>query len=207
MNNQLKLLKKKYDQIVLSPKEIENDYYQNVMSKYAYKKISKGPSYNVWPFDYQIGGFKKGRELKKLPKLINNTRVYYFDGNDKILLTEIYGKTERIIDREYYFYCKNDIESIYFISTIGAIDVANISLLMNKNGYANQLISYAKYGYGIWKYNYFNNTLVEIDVQCKGHDETEITFYKTYLKYNNGELNRIISKYPNGYEVQRYSLK
>ncbi|WP_218966626.1 hypothetical protein, partial [Snodgrassella alvi] len=114
MINELKILEKKYDEIMLSPEKIAREYFQDVMSSYAYKKISKGPSINIRPYEFQQLGCKKGRELKVLPKAIGDTHVYYFNDEGKILLIETYGETENIIYREYYFYFDNLIESVYF---------------------------------------------------------------------------------------------
>ncbi|PIT55464.1 hypothetical protein [Snodgrassella alvi] len=202
MINELKILEKKYEEIMLSPAKIENDYFQNVMSSYAYKKISKGPSINIKPFDFQQAGFKKGRELKTLPKVIKYTHVYYFDSDNKILLTEIYGQADNIINREYFFYHENCIESIYFES--GDKQVRNISLLINKKEHPLYWVNYAKYGYSIWEYIYNDNVLVEIDVECKEHDDPEISYWKVDFEYESGELSKIIRRHPNGYEEQAY---
>ncbi|MCO6565707.1 MAG: hypothetical protein J6581_09740 [Apibacter sp.] len=202
MINELKILKKKYEEIMLSSAKIESEYFQTVMSSYAYKKISKGPSFNIKPFDFQQAGFKKGRDLKVLPKVIDNTYVYYFNSENEILLTENYGETDNFINREYYFYHGNCIESIYFGS--GNSGVGNVSLLKGIKERPNYWITYATYGYAIWEYIYNGDILVEINVKCKEHEQNEFTFFKTCFEYNCGELNKIILKYPNGYEVQRY---
>ncbi|PIT20854.1 hypothetical protein BGI34_01940, partial [Snodgrassella alvi] len=197
MINELKILKKKYEEIMLSSAKIESEYFQTVMSSYAYKKISKGPSFNIKPFDFQQAGFKKGRDLKVLPKVIDNTYVYYFNSENKILLTENYGETDNFINREYYFYRGNCIESIYFGS--GNSGVGNVSLLIGIKERPNYWVTYATYGYAIWEYIYNDDILVEINVKCKEHEQTELTFFKTCFEYNHGELNKIILKYPNGY--------
>ncbi|PIT14814.1 hypothetical protein BGI32_06885 [Snodgrassella alvi] len=202
MINELKILKKKYDEIMLSPEKIENEYFQTVMSSYAYKKISKGPSINIRPFDFQQTGFKKGRDLKALPKVIDNTYVYYFDSENKILLTENYGKTENIIYREYYFYFDNRLELVYFDS--GADEVIKVETIINKAKQPIYLIGYSRVSSYIWQYMYNDNKLFEIDVKCKEHNDTEFSYWKVDFEYESGELSKIIRRHPNGYEEQQY---
>lgn len=200
--NIINILKKKYENIMLSPKKINDEYYQNALSEFAYKKISKGPSVNIKPFDFQLDGFKKGRELKTLPKNIDYTHVYYFDNNNNLLLTEIYGESENIVNKEYYFYDENHIESIYFES--GTNDVRNISFLINEKKQAKYWINYSEYGYGVSEYIYNNDKLTEINVKIRQHETNDCTCFTNFFEYNKGELVKITSKYSNGYEEQLY---
>lgn len=202
MNNELKELKEKYENIMSNPEKIENEYFQSVISAFAYKKISKGAMFNVRPFEYQRAGFKQGKELKSLPKAIKHTHVYYFDSNNKILLIESYGQSENIINREYYFYNNDRIESVYFNS--GADSIRNIALSIDEKGHTISLINYSDFGYSISEYIYESDRLVEIDVKHKEHTETELSSFKVCFIYKNGDLNKIIHRHPNGYEEQRY---
>ncbi|MBP5107749.1 hypothetical protein, partial [Pseudomonas protegens] len=83
----------------------------------ARKIISKGALFNLRPFEIQRAGFKLGKELKNLPKTIKNTHVYYFDKSDRVVMIDIYGQSESIINRDFYFYDKESIKSIYINST------------------------------------------------------------------------------------------
>ena len=51
MNNGLKRLEEKYKATASDSLKIEEDLYHPVMSKIAYKKISKGKLYNINPFE------------------------------------------------------------------------------------------------------------------------------------------------------------
>jgi len=202
MNNELKVLKEKYDNIMSNPEKVEGEFFQSVMSVFSYKKISKGAMFNVRPFEYQRAGLKQGKELKKIPKAIKNTHVYYFDSDDQILLIEVYGQSEGIINREYFFYRNDCTESIYFNS--GADSIRNITLSRDKKGHTISLLNYSDFGCSFFEYVYEGDVLVEIDVKHKEHSEKHLSSFKVCFIYNNGELNKIVHRHPNGYEEQRY---
>lgn len=201
MNNELEILAQKYTEIALNSAEVENHYYRDVLTKSIHQKVSKGALLNIRPYETQLTGFKLGKELKKLPKAIKNTRIYYFDQADNVLMIEIYGPTETIIHRQYYFYTDDHIESIYF--THGG-SVRNITLSIHKDQHMHQLINYATFGYSISQYIYDHETLVAINVQQKEHNQTEYTNFKVTFEYEGGCLSKIMRQYPNSYEEIRY---
>ncbi|AUU15754.1 hypothetical protein [Proteus mirabilis] len=202
MNNELKRLEKKYNSIMVSPSEKESQYYNSVMSIFSYKKISKGRLYNIKPYEIQRAGLNPGKELKENPKKIKGVCVYYFDSKDNILLIEIYGQNENIINRHYYFHTVNQIKSIYFNSEYQSI--RNIDLLKCKNGQVMEVLNYGEMGSSISNYIYDSGKLIEIDIKQKEHNKNEIAKYKVYFEYKDDILNRIVDKHPNGYEEQRY---
>ena len=142
------------------------------------------------------------RELKENPKKIKGVCVYYFDTKDNILLIEIYGQNENIINRHYYFHTVNQIKSIYFNS--GYQSIRNIDLLKCKNGQVMEVLNYGEMGSSISNYIYDSGKLIEIDIKQKEHNKNEIAKYKVYFEYKDDILNRIVDKHPNGYEEQRY---
>ncbi|HHJ1232622.1 TPA: hypothetical protein ACQFL2_002193, partial [Proteus mirabilis] len=121
---------------------------------------------------------------------------------DNILLIEIYGQNENIINRHYYFHTVNQIKSIYFNS--GYQSVRNIDLLKCKNGQVMEVLNYGEMGSSISNYIYDSGKLIEIDIKQKEHNKNEIAKYKVYFEYKDDILNRIVDKHPNGYEEQRY---
>ena len=132
MKNELAILTQKYTEIESNSMEIEQHYYRDVLAQSSHHKISKGALLNIRPFETQLAGFKLGKELKKLPKTIKNTHIYYFDQADNVLMIEIYGQAETIIHRQYYFYTDDHVESIYF--THGG-SIRNITLSIHKSSY------------------------------------------------------------------------
>ncbi|PWV99281.1 hypothetical protein [Mangrovibacter plantisponsor] len=202
MSDCLQELKNKYECIMLSPEDTEAEYFQLSMSRCSYKKISKGGLYNVIPYEIQRAGLKIGKELKDIPKNIKNTHVYYFDYDDNILLVEVYGQKDNIVNRNYYLYTDKSIESIYFNS--GTKSVRNITLAKKENNKIYKTISYAAFGCNISTYYYCGDDLIEIDVQQKEHEDEEFSSYKVLFEYKNNSLEKIFYKHPNGYEEQRY---
>lgn len=202
MTDGLQTLKDKYEHIMLNPAKVEGELFQFVMSTFSYKKISKGGLYNIIPYEIQRAGLKFGKELKSFPKTIKNTHVYYFNDDNQILLIEVYGQNESIVNRNYYFYEGNTIESIYFNS--GTKSVRNIALLKKENGKIYETISYGAFGCNISAYFYQKDELIEIDVQQKEHENEGFSCYKVLFEYKNNSLEKICYKHPNGYEEQRY---
>lgn len=202
MNSELINLEDKYKAIEPNTTEVENNYYNDVMSNLSYKKISKGGIFNIRPFEIQRAGFKVGKKLKNLPKAIKNTHVYYFNNKNQILLIEIYGQTENIINREYYFYTSNSIESIYFNS--GTKSIRNITLSKLDNGCFTETINYGIFGCNISEYIYKEGLLIEINVKQKEHTQADFSSYKVCFEYKDSCLEKIFYKHPNGYEEQRY---
>lgn len=202
MQNELDILRQKYTKISLDSIEIASHYYQAALEKTSYQKISKGPLLNIRPFEAQIFGYKLGKILKQLPKIIKNTHIYYFDHADQVIMIEIYGPTEAIIHRQYYFYTDDQIESIYFNS--GAESVRNISLSIHNDHHIEKLINYATFGYSIAHYVYENEILKAINVQQKEHDQDECSTSTMIFEYDDQNLSKITQHYPNGYENIRY---
>lgn len=99
MNNELEIIAQKYTEIALNSASIESHYYRDALTKSSYQKISKGPLLNIRIFEEQLAGSKLGKELKKSPKAIKNTHVYYCDQADNVLMVEIYGQVKTIIYR------------------------------------------------------------------------------------------------------------
>lgn len=202
MQNELNILKQKYEEITLNSIVIDNRYYHDVLEKTSYQKISKGPLLNIRAFEAQIFGHKLSKELKKLPKIIKNTHVYHFDHDDNVLMIQIYGQTDNIIHRHYYFYADDQIESIYFNS--GGESVRNIALSIHKDHQIKKLINYAAFGYSISDYIYEDDRLKAINVQQKEHHQDECSTSTMIFEYSNQNLSKIIQCYPNGYENTRY---
>ena len=201
MKKELDILEQKFTEITLNSTEIETHYYHDVLNRSSYQKISKGALLNVRPFETQLTGFKLGKELTKLPKSMKNTHVYYFDHADNVLMIEIYGQTETIIHRQYYFYTDECIESIYF-NHGGTL--RNITLSTHRDNHIDQLINYATFGYSVSQYVYDHETLVAINVQQKEHGQDMHTNFQVIFEYEDCYLSKIIRQYPNGYEEKRY---
>lgn len=72
--------------------------------------------YNLQPYEIERAAFKKARKLNKLPLAIKNTHVYYFDKLERIILLEIYGQSENIVNREFCIYGNNCLDRVCFTS-------------------------------------------------------------------------------------------
>ncbi|WP_338807001.1 hypothetical protein V8U11_08030 [Pseudomonas chlororaphis] len=163
--------------------------------------ISKGALYNFRPFETQRSGFKLGKELKSLPKNVKNTHIYYFDGEGRVVFAEIYGKSESVINREFYFYEEGKLKSIYFNA---AGSIRNIMLSLIEGDKIMRDVNYGKYGESISDYLYAGDRLDSIEVKQKEHDQKDWSSYQVLFEYLDGQLSKITNSFPNGYQEQRY---
>lgn len=178
-----------------------NAYLISATTRTVRSTISKGALYNLRPFEIQRSGFKLGKELKSLPKSIKNTHVYYFDREDRIILTEIYGQSEKIINREFCFYETNEFKSIYFNS---GDSIRNVMLSSLDAGRIVRDINFGKYGEGIYNYSYEGDILTSITVKQKEHSQEDYSSYQILFEYLDGQMIKITNVFPNGYQEQRY---
>lgn len=176
-------------------------YLDSVKTHVVRNIISKGAMYNLRPFEAQRSGFKLGKELKILPKNIKNTHVYYFDKKDRVVLVEIYGQSENVINREFYFYETNSFKSIYFNA---GCSISNIMLSLIKGEKIVQDINFGKYGEGVFDYLYEGDRLKSITVKQKEHDQRDYSSYQVLFEYLDGQMSKIFNVFPNGYQEQRY---
>ncbi|KAF0867285.1 MULTISPECIES: hypothetical protein [Pseudomonas] len=167
----------------------------------ARKIISKGALFNLRPFEIQRAGFKLGKELKNLPKTIKNTHVYYFDKSDRVVMIDIYGQSESIINRDFYFYDKESIKSIYINSTK---TIRNITISSIVNGKVLRDANFGKYGSSTSDYLYDGERLSSILVMQKQHDQELCSTYQVLFYYLDGIVSKIINEFPNGYQEIRY---
>lgn len=163
--------------------------------------ISKGPLYNLRPYEIERVGFKKGRQLNKLPSAIKNTHVYYFDKLDRIILVEIYGQSENIVNREFCVYSDNCLERAHFTS---AGTLRNISISFFEGSVVKKDVNWGMYGCSISNYIYNGSVLEKITVQQKEHDDPSFSEFDVIFKYKNNELETITNVFPNGYQEQRF---
>jgi len=163
--------------------------------------ISKGAIYNVRPFEIERAGFKKGRQLKKMPASIKNTHIYYLDESGRILLVEIYGQSENIINKEFYSYGENYVERSYFAS---AGKLRNVSRLMLENGLIKKDLNWGEYGCSISDYQYSGGKLERVIVRQKEHADNSFGEFEVNFEYSGEELIKIVNVFPNGYREQRF---
>lgn len=165
------------------------------------KCISRGILYNLRPYQAQRSGFQPGKEIKFTPKSTKNIYVYYFDRGDRVVLIEIYGQSEKIINREFYFYDEESIESVYFDSD-GYI--RNMTLSALSGGKFIQDINIGTYGISIYSYKYTGDLLSFIFVNQKENEQEKSSTFQMLFEYSGEKLSRIISVFSNGYKEQNF---
>lgn len=194
-------LKDIFDKLKTSTEEVEMNYYENVMRKHSKKIISKGPLFNVRPYEYQRAGFKTGKELTDVPKSKSEVYNYYFDSKGNVILVETYGKKETIVNREYFMYENDSITSFYFNNKVS---IRNISYSEVVNDLIVKDINYGKFGESTSLYEYSNKILLRINVKQKEHHQQEYNNYVAEFTYDDSNLIKITHRFPNGYIEQRY---
>lgn len=194
-------LQQQFHELQLKSEHFLSTYLSSANLRIARNTISKGALYNFRPFEIQRSGSKLGKILKSLPKNTKNTHAYYFDSEDRVVLVEIYGQSESVINREFYFYETGKIKSIYF-NTTGSI--RNVMLSLIEGDKINQDINYGKYGESISDYIYVDSRLESIEVKQKEHDQKNWSSYQVFFEYLDGQVSKITNSFPNGYQEQRY---
>lgn len=163
--------------------------------------ITKGAFYNLRPFEIERAGLKKGRKLKKLPASIKNTHVYYLDDAGRILLIDIYGQANNIINKEFFLYGKGFLERLHFTSAGG---LRNILVSFFDDEILMKDINWGMYGCSESDYIYSGSILEKITVNQKEHVDSAFSTFDVIFKYKNGELEFITNVFPNGYQEQRF---
>ncbi|MDU4092910.1 MAG: hypothetical protein E7H57_06500, partial [Pantoea sp.] len=167
-------LKNIFDKLKVSTEEVEKNYYENVMGKHSKKITSKGPLFNVRPYEYQRAGFETGKELTGIPKSKSEVYNYYFDSNGNVMLVETYGKKETIINREYFVYEDGTITSIYFNNKIS---IRNVTCSEITDDLIVKDINYGKFGESTSLYEYSDKVLLRINVSQKEHHQQDYSNY------------------------------
>lgn len=197
----LKDLEGKFSDIELRGQDALSSHLSEAECKVCDKVISKGPLYNVRPYEIERAGFKKGKSLKKIPANINNVHVYHFDADARIVFVEIYGQAENIINREFYNYSAGCVERVHFTS---AGKIRNISVSLFDGEVVVKDLNWGGFGCSESSYVYADSRLNKILVQQKEHVDPSFTSFEVCLEYSANELVRILNVFPNGYEEQVY---
>ncbi len=201
MNIKFQELEKEFYEVQSKPDVFIDSFLKIVKEKTARKTLSKGALFNLRPFEIQRAGFQLGKELKSLPKSIKNTHVYYFDKSDRVLMIDIYGQSESIVNRDFYFYDKENIKNIYINSTK---TIRNITISSIFNGKIERDSNFGKYGCSTSDYLYDGERLSSISVMQKQHDQELCSTYQVLFDYLDGAVSKIINEFPNGHQEIRY---
>jgi hypothetical protein len=195
----LKDLEKKFSDIELQSQDVLNSYLSEVASNVCGRIISKGGIYNFRPYEIERAGLKKGRQLKNLPSKIKNTHVYHFDKDAKVILVEIYGQSETIVNKEFYHYGAEHVERTHFTSN-GRLRNILASLLDDE--IVMKDLNWGMFGCSESSYIYSGSRLDKILVKQKEHTDSSFSDFEVRFNYGNDELVKIMNIFPNGYEEQ-----
>jgi len=201
MSSELQELEKEFYEIQAEPDAFLNSFLKAAKEQATRKIISKGALFNLRPLEIQRAGFKVGKKLNTLPKTIKNTHVYYFDKIDRVVMIDIYGQSESIVNRDFYFYSKDNIKNIYISSTN---TIRNITISSIPNGKFLRDANFGKYGSSTSDYLYDGEKLSSISVTQKQHDQEFYSTHQVLFDYLDGTVSRIINEFPNGYQEIRY---
>lgn len=170
-----------------------------------YFMISKGFLLNIRDFENETFGFKKGKELSKLPTKLKNIHIYNFNSENQIIQIDKYGDNSSIIDREFNFYNKNGIKSFYYSG--GFIRLRNVCLSTQINNKTDEVLIYGAIGLTLKKYIYNSEGILKkIKVKSKEHEKKEFDEHELQFEFDdNNSLIQIIQTYPNGFSKTIYN--
>ena len=118
-----------------------------------------------------------------------------------MILVEIYGQSENIINKECCIYGDDCLECLYFTS---AGILRNISVSFFEDSVVKKDINWGAYGCSISDYIYKDAILEKITVRQKEHKDPSFSEFDVIFKYKNDELESITNVFPNGYQEQRF---
>lgn len=139
MNNDIiQQIKCEFDNWVNKPIQLYNVVKENIVSQ----KMSKGKLFNILPYENELNGFKKGKEIKSKPKDNKDLVVYYFDNLSRVVLIEEFGTVEN--PYQFYVYYDDDKIRIYGFNTNGCLMFIRYAIK-----YCNQVKELYNWG-GVW---------------------------------------------------------
>lgn len=166
---------------------------------------SKGWYYNVYPFENEIDGFRKGRLLKNKPSKINNITEYGFDNDGRVILV-IEHITSEICNYSFFSYIESQITVYKYVGKIPLLQNITMAVL-SKTGLIDALYNWGKYGYRID--TYFCNSsdkIHHVHRKAKEHTSSQFIECDFLFKYNDRGLSAIEQSYDNGYNKIIYSI-
>jgi antitoxin component YwqK of YwqJK toxin-antitoxin module len=201
---ELEYLEDKFNKISADSENYISAYSDSVKLNETKVVVSKGALYNLRPYEIERAGFKIGRKLNKLPTNVKNTHIYHFDILNRILLIEIFGQSDNIINKEFCIYESGNLERVYFTS---AGMLRNISLSVYHNELVKKDFNWGMYGCSVSDYVYEGFILKKIDVKQKEHTESSFTEFEVLFSYKDESVDTITNVFPNGYKEQRYPAR
>ena len=168
-------------------------------------KIGKGFLFNLRDYEQESMGFKKGKEIEKLPAKTNDVYIYHFDEEKNIIRVDSYGSAPNIIDKEFCFQIDGVTLKTYYFNG-GFVRLRNVVLSEEQNGKTSKAYYYGIYGVTFKQYFYGDDNLLDkIVVESKQHDKTEFEKHELIFKFDSNKiLEKIEQSFPNGYRKILY---
>jgi hypothetical protein len=193
----ISLLREKFEQHEV----FISDFRSQAIVSASNEVISKGFLYNLSPFENEIYGFKKGKQLKSIPSNTKNVYVYFRDEQDNILAIDEYTGVPNIIGHTLCFLCESGLLAYRFVSD----RLNNVKLIQSVNGQVNTVYNYGRYGQSIEEYMYNGGVLQKRTSKSKEHSKDEYSLSEHRFFYNEaGTIMQIVKAFPNGYSKVVY---
>ena len=97
-------LKEEYDKY--NTEDMFNALKESVEAQVVRTEPYKGFGYNIFPYEFQMVGMKKGRPIKNLDSLKNKTNLYFYGFNEANQIIEVKEgcEIEGLFDYQFLLY-------------------------------------------------------------------------------------------------------
>ncbi|MEI2266126.1 hypothetical protein [Erwinia sp. CGal63] len=194
---ELESLEKEFCTIQNNQKDKHDELLNDSQGKISECKYSDRILINFYPFESEIYGLKKGKELKEINKTKKSLRKNYFDSNGRLIMVEGILADERVTSRDFYYYREGFLERVSF-QKIGSFKIKSLARYYNSQE-GCKLVNKAVMGESYWDFNLSNNQLISILVNERQSVNDDFQEREVVFCYNEkNELDVIINKYKNG---------
>lgn len=182
------------------------EFLNNVEENKAVTKYSDNVLVEFFPFENEIFGLKKGKELSLPKEITKDVKRNVFDHSGSLIMTEDVLAGDRVTSRSFYFYHNDYSERISF-QKVGTFRLKTVSRFFNKHENLILLIK-SSIGEGQWDFKFEGNILNHIIINERDCATDFSTTRVVELKYNEShKLIEVINKYENGSSQIIYKVK
>lgn len=199
-------LKEEYDKY--NTEDMFNALKESVEAQVVRTEPYKGFGYNIFPYEFQMVGMKKGRPVKNLDSLKNKTNLYLYGFNEANQIVEVKEgcEIEGLFDYQFLLYEVSFFKSLQYNARKKLQNVTYCYL--KEGGLLDKALSKGRYG-GSEQYYFYDDTNKLQKTECKQYDEegnAAATIYHTFNYRPDGSLENIV-KSTSMYEQVVYKEK
>lgn len=194
--NEFHEMSERFTELLENQKQYHDDFLHEVMKNKLQIKYSHNPIIELYPFENESFGLKKGFEIDELKTLNSNSIKTYFDENDFFVMVEDVLSGNRVTSRSFYSRSEDFIEKVVF-QKIGAFKLKSLSRFYSKKDkplYFNKGVK----GSALWEFNYIDDILLCINIIEGDSLLEEVNKRKLTFSFDDDKLREVLCEYDSG---------